>query len=76
MAARFTVLSEDERAAAVAEAVRAYQPSDMLYEVLAQEMRVPAETALDLLPPEQWDRLGNAAKEELQRKIQGSCSDA
>ena len=40
-------------AAAVAEAVRAHQPSDTLYEVLAQEMRVPAETALDLPPGEQ-----------------------
>ena len=56
--------------AAVAEAVRAYQPSDMLYEVLDQEMRELAETARDLLPGEQWDRLRNAAKEELQRKIQ------
>ena len=56
--------------AAVAEAVRAYQPSDTLHEVLAQEMRELAETARDLLPGEQWDRLRNAAKEELQRKIQ------
>ena len=56
--------------AAVAEAVRAYQPSDMLYEVLAQEMRELAESARDLLPGEQWDRLRNAAKEELQRKTQ------
>ena len=62
--------------AAVAEAVRAYQPSDMLYNVLDQEMRELAETARDLLPPEQWDRLGNAAEEELQRKILGSCSGA
>ena len=38
--------------AAVAEAVRAYQPSDMLYEVLDQEMRELAETARDLLPGE------------------------
>ena len=53
-----------------AEAVRAHQPSDMLYEVLDQEMRELAETARDLLPPEQWDRLRNATKEELQRKIQ------
>ena len=56
--------------AAVAEAVRAYQPSDTLYEVLDQEMRELAETARDLLPGEQWDRLRNAAKEELQRRIQ------
>ena len=62
--------------AAVAEAVRAHQPSDMLYNVLDQEMRELAETARDLLPGEQWDRLRNAAKEELQRKIQGSCSGA
>ena len=52
------------------EAVRAYQPSDMLYEVLDQEMRELAESARDLLPGEQWDRLRNAAKEDLQRKIQ------
>ena len=62
--------------AAVAEAVRAYQPSDTLYAVLDQEMRELAETARDLLPGEQWDRLRNAAKEDLQRKIQGSCSGA
>ena len=55
--------------AAVAEAVRAYQPSDMLYDVLDQEMRELAETARDLPPGEQWDRLRNAAREELQRKI-------
>ena len=59
--------------AAVAEAVRAYQPSDMLYEVPGREMRELAETARDLLPEEQWDRLRNAAKEELQRKIQDPC---
>ena len=62
--------------AAVAEAVRVYQPSDTLYEVLDQEMRELAETARDLLPGEQWDRLRNAAKEDLQQKIQGSCSGA
>ena len=56
--------------AAVAEAVRAYQPSDMLYEVPGREMRELAETARDLLPGEQWNRLRNAAKKELQRKIQ------
>ena len=76
MAARFTVLSEDERAAAVAEAVRAHQPSDTLYEVLAQEMRELAETARNMLPGEQWDRLRNAAKEDLQRKIQDPGSGA
>ena len=62
--------------AAVAEAVRAYQPSDTLYEVLDQEMRELAETARDMLPGEQWDRLRNAAKEDLQRKILGPCSGA
>ena len=41
-----------------------------LHNVLDQETRVLAETARDLLPGEQWDRLRNAAKEELQRKIQ------
>ena len=46
------------------------RPPDMLHNVLDQETRVPAETARDLLPGEQWDRLRNAAKEELQRKIQ------
>ena len=61
---------------AVAEAVRGYQPSDTLYDVLDQEMRELAETARDLLPREQWDRLRNAAKEDLQRKIQGPCSGA
>ena len=62
--------------AAVSEAVRAYQPSDMLYEVLGQEMRALAETARDLLPGEQWDRLRQAAKEELQRKIQDTAAGA
>ena len=62
--------------AAVAEAVRAHQPSDMLHNVLDQEMRELAETARDLPPGEQWDRLRNAAKEELQRKIQGPCPGA
>ena len=62
--------------AAVAETVRAYQPSDTLHEVLAQEMRELAETARNMLPGEQWDRLRNAAKEDLQRKILGSCSGA
>ena len=55
---------------AVAEAVRAYQPSDTLYDVLDQEMQELAETARDLLPREQWDRLRNAAKEHLRQNIQ------
>ena len=42
-----------------------------LHNVLDQEMRELAETARDLLPGEQWDRLRNAAKEDLQRKILG-----
>ena len=42
----------------------------MLHNILDQEMRELAETARDLLPGEQWDRLRNAAKEELQRRIQ------
>ena len=56
--------------AAAWEAVRAYQPSDTLDDVLDQEMLELAETARDLPPGEQWDRLRNAAKEDLQRKIQ------
>ena len=62
--------------AAVAEAVSGYLPSDMLYQILDREMRALAETARDLLPEEQWDRLRNAAKEELQRKIQDQAARA
>ena len=51
-------------------------PPDMLHNVLDQETRNPAETARNMLPGEQWDRLRNAAKEELQRKIQDPSPDA
>ena len=51
-------------------------PPDMLHNVPNQEMRELAETARNLLPGEQWDRLRNAAKEDLQRKILGPCSGA
>ena len=47
-----------------------------VHNVLDQETRVPAETARDLPPGEQWDRLRVAAKEDLQRKILGPCSGA
>ena len=62
--------------AAIEEAVSGYLPSNMLYEILDREMRALAETARDLLPEEQWDRLRNAAKEDLQRKIQDQAARA
>ena len=55
--------------AAVDEAVRGYNPSDMLQYTLDREMLDLAGTARDLLPEGQWDRLRQAAKEDLQRRI-------
>ena len=62
--------------AAVSAAVWAYQPSDMLYEVLDQEMRQLAQTAADSLPRDQWMRLRQAAKEHLRRHVQDRAAGA
>ncbi len=62
--------------AAIEEAVRGYLPSDMLHEIPGREMRALAETARDLLPGEQWDRLRQAAKEDLLRHVQDRAAGA
>ena len=61
---------------AVSAAARAYHPSDGLYEFLDQEMRVLPQTAADTLPRDQWMRLRQAAKEDLQRHVQDGTAGA
>ena len=62
--------------AAVSAAARAYQPSDRLYKFPGREMRQLAQTAADTLPRDQWMRLTEAAKEDLQRHVKDGAAGA